>query len=69
MFFFNILYLNDNKYQTNVTIRYEGYKGKLLFNMKAFVSFVTYHKSMFLMPTIFLKYNIDGVRVPQFQLA
>ena len=37
--------------------------------MKEFVSFGKYHKSMLLMSNRFLKYKIDGVQVPQFQLA
>ena len=37
--------------------------------MKYFVSFGTDRQSMYFMSTIFLKDNINGVRVPQFQLA
>ena len=39
-----------------------------LFPMEDFVLFGTYHKSMYFIPTIFLIYKINGVRVPQFQL-
>ena len=37
------------------------------FVQRNFVLFVTDSQSMFLMPTRFLKYSIDGVRLPQFQ--
>ena len=37
--------------------------------MKDFVSFDTYHQFMYFMANIFLKDNINGVCVPQFQLA
>ena len=37
--------------------------------MKDFVSFGTYSQSMNFMSTILLNDNIDGVRVPQFQIA
>ena len=37
--------------------------------MKYFVSFVTDRQSMYFMSTIFLTDNINGVRVPQFQIA
>ena len=36
--------------------------------MKEFVSFRTYHQLIFLMPNTFLKRNIYGFNVPQFQL-
>ena len=66
--FVNKLELSDKKYQTNRNIGYENYKGKLLFPMNKFVSFGTYCLSIYFMTTIFLKENIYGVRVPQFQL-
>ena len=37
--------------------------------MNYFVPFGKYFQLMYFMPTIFLKDNINGVRVPQFQLA
>ena len=67
--FFSILESNNQKYKTNETIIYENYKGKFIFNMSDFLSFVTDHQPMFYMPTRFLKGNIDGVRVPKFELA
>ena len=33
----NELSLNDHKYQTNETVRYENYKGKFLFPVNYFV--------------------------------
>ena len=39
------------------------------FPINDFVPFVTYCQSMFYMSTRFLKYDIYGVYVPQFQLA
>ena len=56
------------KNQTNGTVRDDSYKGNCLFTTKYFVSFGTDHQSMFYMLTIFLKENIDGVSVPQFQI-
>ena len=35
--FLNKLKLSDQKYQTNRNVRYENYKGKLLFPMEDFV--------------------------------
>ena len=47
----------------------EKYKGKFLFTMKDFVSFRKYDHSIYFISIIFLKDMIDGVCVPQFQLA
>ena len=44
-------------------------KGKLLLFKKSFVSFLQDTQSMFHMSKIFLKDNIDGVRVSKFQIA
>ena len=66
MHFFNKLELSDQKHQTNGNIRDENYKGIFLFNMKDFVSFRTYCKSMYFIPTRFLEENIDGFHFPQF---
>ena len=67
--FANKLELSDKKYQNNVNVRDENYKGKFLFSMKDFVSFGTDFQGMYFMSTRLLKDNINGVRVPQFQLA
>ena len=40
-----------------------------MFPSRGFVSFVTYHQSMFYMPTRLSKYNIYCICVPQFQLS
>ena len=69
MNFVNKIELSDQKYQNNVNVRYESYKGNFLYTMKEFVSSLTYHQSMYFMSNIFLKDKIDGVRVTQFQLA
>ena len=69
MNFVNKLELSDQKYQNNGNLRDENFKGKFLYPMKDFVSFGTYHQSMYFMSTILLKYKIDGVLVPKFQLA
>ena len=65
----NEIELIDQKHQTNGNIRDENYKGKFLFTIKDFVSFGTDHQSMHFMSTAFLKYKINRVCVPQFQLA
>ena len=67
--FFYKLYLSDQNYHTNVNVRGEHYKGKLLFPMKDFFSFVTDLQSMYFMSTRFVRYNINGVLVPLFQIA
>ena len=67
--FVNKLELSDQKYQTNGNLRDENYKGKFLFSMKDFVSLGTDSQSMYLMSTIFLKYNINEVCVIKFQLS
>ena len=67
--FVHKLDLNDKKDRTNGTVRYKHYKGKLLFPIKAFVSFGKDHQSPYFMSTRLLKYSIDGVCVPQFQLG
>ena len=63
--FVNKLEFNDQKYQTNATVRHENYKGKSLFTMKKFVSFVTDCQSMYFMSTRSLNDKIDGDHVPQ----
>ena len=50
-------------------VRDDNYKRKVLCFMKDFVLFGAYSQSMYFMSTIFLKDNIDGSRVPQFQLT
>ena len=57
--FVNKLKLIDRKYQTNGNVRDENYKRGLLFPMKDFVSFITYHQSIYFMSTIFLKDKIN----------
>ena len=66
--FFNKLELNYQKYKTNGTVRDKSYKGGLLFSMKYFVPFVTDIQSK-IMSTRLLKYNIDELHVPKFQLC
>ena len=51
----NKLYLSNQKYQTNGNLRDENYNGKFLFTIKDFVSFGTYHQSVYCMSTISLK--------------
>ena len=65
----NKLELNDKKYQTNGAIRDEDYKIKFLLPIKYLMSFRSDSHSMFLMSTIFVKFDIDGVHVPQFKLS
>ena len=67
--FVNVLYLDDQKYQTSGTETYDNYKGKLLFTITKSLSFLTYLQSVFYLLTILLKDNIDGVHVPPFKLA
>ena len=62
--FMNKLEFIHQKYQTNVNGRDENYNGKFLFPMKEFVSFGTDHQLMYFMSIRFLKYEINGVRVP-----
>ena len=64
----NKLQFDDQKYQTNGTVRDESYKGNLLFPMKDFVSFKTDRQLIF-MSTRFLKDKFYGLYVPQVQLA
>ena len=66
VYFVNELELSD-EYQTNGTVKNENYKVKFLFPMKYFASFGKDFRSMYFMSIIFLKDEIDGVRVPQFQ--
>ena len=61
--FVYLLEFNDHNYQINVTVRYDNYKGKLLFHMIKFLSFVTGCQSIFYMSTRFLKGYIYGVHV------
>ena len=61
--------LSDQKHQTGGNGRDENYKGNYLFLMKDFLSFRTDRQSMYFMSTILLKYNINRVIIPQFQLA
>ena len=53
--FVNKLELIDQKYQTNVNLRYKNYKGNILFTMEEFVSFGTDCQSTYLMSTRFSK--------------
>ena len=55
MNFLNILELSDQKYQTNINLRDENYKGKLLFPMKEFVQFRTDLQSIHFISTRLLK--------------
>ena len=41
----NKLELIDQKYQTNVNVRYDNYKENFLFSMNEFVSLITYCRS------------------------
>ena len=52
----------------NGTVRDDNYMVKILFSMNGLVSFGTDRQLMYFMSTRFLKYNINGVSVPQFQL-
>ena len=65
----NKLDLSYQKYQTNGAVIDDNYKGKLLFPMKYFLSFVAYFQSIYFVSTILLKGNIDGILAPRFQLA
>ena len=65
----NKLDLSDQNYQTNEIVRDQSYKGKFLFTMKDFVFFRIDYQSMYFLTTRLLKDNINGVHVPQFQLA
>ena len=67
--FVNKLELSDQKYHTNGSIMDENYNRKFLFPTNEFVSFRTDCQSMYFMSTRFLKNKINGLRVPQFQLA
>ena len=49
--FANILELNNNKFQINVTVRDENYRVKFVFTMKVFLSMLIYHQPMFLFQT------------------
>ena len=42
--FFNKIHSNDQKHQTNGTVIYDSYKGNILFTMKNYMSFGTYHQ-------------------------
>ena len=66
--FLNKLELSNQKHQSNGTVRDDKYKVNFLFPMKEFMSYGIDPQSMFYMSTILLKYNIDQVRVPKFQL-
>ena len=46
--FVNKLELSDQKYQTNINIRDENYKGKVLFTINEFLSFGTDRQPMIL---------------------
>ena len=52
--FVNILELNDQKHQTNITLIDEIFKVVVLFTTKCFFSFGTYRQSMFDMSNMFL---------------
>ena len=66
--FVNKIDLSDKKYQSNGIVRDDIYKGKFLFPMNYFMSFWIDCQSMYFMSTIFFKYKLDGIRVPQFNL-
>ena len=57
----NELDLSGHKYKTNGAIIDEHYKGKLLFNMKDFMYFVTYRQSMHLIKTYKSGYKVGEV--------
>ena len=42
VYFVNKLEFNDHKYQTDVTLKDDNYKGRLLSPMREFVTFGTY---------------------------
>ena len=67
--FLNKLELIDQKYQTNGNVRDGNYNGNFLFPMRDFVSFGTDCQSMYFMSTEFLRDNINGFCITQFQLA
>ena len=46
IYFVDILWFNYQKYQLNETVGDKNYKGKFLFTMIKFVSFVTGRQSM-----------------------
>ena len=68
-FFSHKIESNYHNYQTNVTVIDESHKWKFLFPMREFSSFRTDNQSILFMSAIFLKHNIDGVRVQKFQLT
>ena len=67
--FMNKLDINDEKHQSNGNVRDNNYKSRLLFPIKYFVLFRTNSQSIYLMSNRLLKYKIDEVRAPQFQLG
>ena len=67
--FINRLYLNYHEYQKNVTLINEYYKGKKLLPMNIFFEICNRYSINVFMPNIFLKDNIYGLCMPQFQLA
>ena len=67
--FVSKLYLSDQKHQTDVNVRGGNYNGKLVFTMKDFVTLGIDCQSIYFMSNIFFKNSINGVCVPQFQLA
>ena len=69
IYFDNILELHAHKYKSNGNLREGNYKENFLFSVNDFVSFGTYNQSMLFMSNIFLKDNIYGFHVPQFQPA
>ena len=69
MNFVNKIELNYQRQKNSGNQIDENYKRKFLFTVKDSVLFGKYRQSMYFMSTIFLKDNIDAVRVPQFQLA
>ena len=64
MIFINNLELSDKNHRNNGNGRDEHYKRKFLISMKDFVSFATYHQSIYFVSNRFSKDNIDGVCVP-----
>ena len=50
---------NDQRFQTNGTVRANNYKKMLLFPMRDFVSFGTYHQQVFYILNRFFKNNLQ----------
>ena len=65
--FIYLLEFNDHIFHTNETVIDYNYKCRLLFTKRECFSFGTDIQSLFYTSNRFLKNNIDGVCVPQFQ--